>query len=517
MKFFAKELLVDQHNKAINFRLHSLQFPHMRALHLAWISFMVAFMSWYAIPPIVYHIAEDLDISAEEIYDSNMVSVALTIVARLIIGPLCERYGPRRIMCAILVCGAIPCGMTGLIQNGAGLIGIRAVIGILGASFVPCQFWTTQMFSPSVVGTANSISAGWGNMGAGVTYLIMPAIYDGIEARAGNAFAWRVTFVVPAGICLLVAAADYFLATDTPHGDWLEYHKNANNDAGHGGNHEEEQDISSSSSTSISSSMETPEQKMEKGSFRSTPSEKGVPATTLDGKQQQQQDCVEESIGEVKRNQSIGDTVISFGKVLCKPAVLIMVVHYACSLGTELAIDNVIGQVFREKFALDNSTSSYIGSVFGLLNICSRLVGGLFSDWLGKKWHMPGRILAHLVLMCLEGIFLIGFSFGLINLPTAIVLMIFFSFFVQAVCGSTFGIVPFVDPVNNGKVMGLVGAGGNIGGLVFNLMFRQLQPDFEMSFLILGIISLVAGVFGNAILRVQGKSIWHLFTGRYHS
>ena len=34
MGFFAKELLVDQHNKAINFRLHSLQFPHMRALHL---------------------------------------------------------------------------------------------------------------------------------------------------------------------------------------------------------------------------------------------------------------------------------------------------------------------------------------------------------------------------------------------------------------------------------------------------------------------------------------------------
>ena len=82
-------------------------------------------MSWYAIPPIVYHISEDLNISAEEIYDSNMVSVALTIVARIVIGPFCERYGPRRIMCAILVCGAIPCGLTGLLQNGPGLIGIR--------------------------------------------------------------------------------------------------------------------------------------------------------------------------------------------------------------------------------------------------------------------------------------------------------------------------------------------------------------------------------------------------------
>ena len=86
---------------------------------------MVAFMSWYAIPPIIYHIAQDLDIPQVDIYDSNMVAVAITIVARLVIGPLCERYGPRRMMCFVLVCGAIPCGLTGFIQNGAGLVAIR--------------------------------------------------------------------------------------------------------------------------------------------------------------------------------------------------------------------------------------------------------------------------------------------------------------------------------------------------------------------------------------------------------
>ena len=34
MQIFAKKLLIDQHGKATNFKLHSLQFPHMRALHL---------------------------------------------------------------------------------------------------------------------------------------------------------------------------------------------------------------------------------------------------------------------------------------------------------------------------------------------------------------------------------------------------------------------------------------------------------------------------------------------------
>lgn len=74
--------------------------PHMRALHLvstdcykcnprvsidlwvttqAWISFMVAFLAWYSIPPVIDHIAEDLNIPSMEVYDSNMAAVAITI------------------------------------------------------------------------------------------------------------------------------------------------------------------------------------------------------------------------------------------------------------------------------------------------------------------------------------------------------------------------------------------------------------------------------------------------------
>ncbi|KAI9498884.1 major facilitator superfamily domain-containing protein [Zychaea mexicana] len=497
MKFFAKELIVDQHGKATNFRLHSFQFPHMRALHFAWFSFLVAFMSWYAIPPIGYHIAQDLNIPQVQVYDANMVSVAITIVARLVIGPLCERFGPRRMMCVVLVCGAIPCGMTGLISSGTGLIVIRAIIGILGGAFVPCQFWTTQMFAPSIVGTANSLSAGWGNMGAGITYLVMPAIYDGIAAHTSNAIAWRVTFVVPAGICIVVAIINYFFATDTPHGDWLVLRRQ-----------EAEGQYCDSSSSSITS-IESPDQKMEIGVAIVGTAEE---VNNIRGDKTND----DESIVDVKRNQSFGETMLTFGKVFCKPPVLIMIVHYACSLGAELAIDNVIGDVFREHYNLAPSTAAYIGSVFGLMNLFSRVCGGLLSDYFAHRFHLPGRILAHFVLMTLEGIFLIGFSFGLdTNMPTAIVLMIFFSFFVQAVCGSTFGIVPFVDPLNNGKVMGMVGAGGNIGGIVFNLMFRQFQPHFHKAFLCLGCIALGAGVIGNLMLRVQGKGLLHLFGGRY--
>lgn len=45
----------------------------------AWISFMVAFLAWYSIPPVIDHIAEDLNIPSVEVYDSNMAAVAITI------------------------------------------------------------------------------------------------------------------------------------------------------------------------------------------------------------------------------------------------------------------------------------------------------------------------------------------------------------------------------------------------------------------------------------------------------
>ncbi|KAI9321276.1 major facilitator superfamily domain-containing protein [Dichotomocladium elegans] len=474
ISFFAKELLVDQHMKAVNFRLHSLLYPHMRALHLAWVSFMVAFMAWYSIPPLIDYIAEDLGISATEIYDSNMAAVSITIVCRLVIGPICERIGPRRAMAAILIVGAIPCGMTGLLQNGAGLIGLRSVIGILGATFVPCQFWATQMFSPSVVGTANAISGGWGNMGAGVTYLLMPAIYNGIKKHTTDGLAWRIVFVIPCAICILVACIDLLFATDTPHGDWFKL-----------------RDEESSGSRSPSTASANGDKKLEAGAV---------------------EHIEEESLKDVVKNQSLKDLVCGFFRVLVKPPVLIMVIHYSCSFGAELAIDNVIGNVFRSTFDLDPSTASYIGSIFGLLNICSRLSGGVFSDFLARRMHLPGRILAQLICMCLEGAFLIGFSFGITSLSTAIVIMVFFSFFVQAVCGTTFAVVPFVDPQNTGKVMGIVGAGGNLGGLIFNLMFRQFQPDFDTAFLCLGCIALGSGILGCALLRVQNQSIWQMFS-----
>eukprot|EP00964_Phaeocystis_antarctica_P113371 scaffold77415_cov28-Phaeocystis_antarctica.AAC.1 len=46
--------------------------------------------------------------------------------------------------------------------------------------YIRLQVWCTQMYSKSVVGLANATSAGWGNMGGGVTNLVMPFVFSAI-------------------------------------------------------------------------------------------------------------------------------------------------------------------------------------------------------------------------------------------------------------------------------------------------------------------------------------------------
>jgi NNP family nitrate/nitrite transporter-like MFS transporter len=58
-------------------------------------------------------------------------------------------------MAWLLVLGAIPSALAGVIHTADGLYFVRFFIGILGGTFVTCQTWTTAFFDKNVVGTGN--------------------------------------------------------------------------------------------------------------------------------------------------------------------------------------------------------------------------------------------------------------------------------------------------------------------------------------------------------------------------
>lgn len=127
------------------------------------VGFFVAFLSWFAFPPLIPDaIKSDLHLSAAQVANSNIIALCATFVVRAGVGPLVDRYGPRKVMACLLVLGAIPSGLAGTAQSAEGLYVLRFFIGILGATFVPCQAWTSAFFDKNCVGTANALVGGWG-------------------------------------------------------------------------------------------------------------------------------------------------------------------------------------------------------------------------------------------------------------------------------------------------------------------------------------------------------------------
>lgn len=162
---------VTQNDRSVEIHLYSMARPHMRAFHFAWMAFFVAFFTWFAITPLLSEIQRSLDLTTKQIWMSSVFAVAGSAVTRILIGPLCDKFGSRWAMAGTLILSAIPTALTGLVQTAAGLNAFRLVIGVAGSAFVTCQYWTSSMFIVEVAGTANALVAGWGNLGVSLMFV----------------------------------------------------------------------------------------------------------------------------------------------------------------------------------------------------------------------------------------------------------------------------------------------------------------------------------------------------------
>jgi len=191
----------------------------MRAFHLSWFAFFLSFVAWFGIAPLMAVVREDLKLTKPQIGNTVIASVLFTIFARFITGWLCDRLGPRKTYAALLVLGAFPVAGIGLAHTYHSFLLCRLVIGIIGASFVVTQYHTSLMFAPRVVGTANAITAGWGNLGGGVTQWFMPLLFGAIVGFGIDKFmGWRLAMVIPGVLMLLTGLAYYWFTEDTPDG-----------------------------------------------------------------------------------------------------------------------------------------------------------------------------------------------------------------------------------------------------------------------------------------------------------
>ncbi|MBS0207251.1 MAG: MFS transporter [Planctomycetes bacterium] len=203
--------------------LFRLNTPQMRAFHLSWLAFFLCFFSWFGLAPLMPVIRRELALTKEQVGWCIIGSVAVTVLFRLLVGRLCDRYGPRLTYTWLLVLGSIPVMAVGLAYDFTTFLIGRILIGAIGASFVITQYHTSRMFAPNCVGTANATAAGWGNLGGGMTQLAMPllfALITGLGASA--AMGWRLCMVISGVVCALTGLLYWRFTQDTPEGNFAE-------------------------------------------------------------------------------------------------------------------------------------------------------------------------------------------------------------------------------------------------------------------------------------------------------
>lgn len=206
-------------------RIHLFSFatPAMRAFHMSWLAFFVCFFAWFAVAPLMPVIKTEFGLTPAQIANINIAAVGITILVRLVIGPLCDKYGPRRTYTALLALGAVPVVGIAFAQSYEAFLLFRLLIGAIGASFVITQYHTSVMFAPNVVGTANAASAGWGNAGGGVTQSVMPWVLAGVlSIGIEKSLGWRLSMLVPGALMLIVAVMYWKFTVDSPKGDYVD-------------------------------------------------------------------------------------------------------------------------------------------------------------------------------------------------------------------------------------------------------------------------------------------------------
>jgi NNP family nitrate/nitrite transporter-like MFS transporter len=413
----------DQDDRAADIPLYDCARPHMRAFHLAWLSFFVAFFTWFAMTPLLGEIARSLELSREEIWTSSVLAVSSSAFTRVLMGPLNDRYGARWVMAGTLVAAAIPTGLAGLINSASALYIVRLLIGIAGSAFVTCQYWTSCMFMVEIAGTANALTAGWGNMGGGFAQVLMGSILfplfkvifggegysrfrvqdeDDDQENNDDDFdrpsdlAWRVILVFPALLSLVMAWVVIRYADDTPKGN-------------------------------MSRRLVEP----------------------------------------ASAASSLRSGVFNWNTWL-------LGFQYGCCFGVEITMIQAAALYFHEEFGQSTEAAAAIASIFGWMNLFARGIGGFSSDMANAGLGLRGRLICQVIFLCLQGSLVVVFSYTQ-TLGGAIFVMMIFSIFVQASEGSTYGIVPYVNPEFTGSISGLVAAGGNLGGVAFSLLFRSLR------------------------------------------
>ena len=493
--------------------LWSLQ-GRYKTLHLTWLAFFLTFVVWFNLAPLATTVKADLGLSVSQIRTIAICNVALTVPARIIIGMLLDKFGPRFTYSALLIYAAIPCLMFAAAQDFSQLVVARLLLSIVGAGFVIGIRMVAEWFPPKEIGLAEGIYGGWGNFGSAFSALTLVIVAGWLSFSGGAQIGdvvlnWRGAIDLTGIISAVYGVIYFFNVSDTPPGKV--YHKPLK--------------TSGLEVTSIKDfwgliGMNVPfvailavlAWRLQKVKFLDATGYTIALLLVLAF-------FVFQTMGIIRTNKDL----LSGRRIYAKEdrydfkQVAILELTYIVNFGSELAVVSMLPEFFETTFSLPKATAGILSSAFAFVNLVARPGGGLLSDKLGSSKATMGFLtiglgIGYLVMSLIKP----GTFVGSVGILVALLLTMACSFFVQAGEGSTFAMVPLVKRRVTGQIAGMVGAYGNVGAVAYLTIYSLLpiwmgggaDPSPEVIaasnsafFQVLGVAGLIVGFLCYFFLR----------------
>lgn len=455
-----------------------------KILHMTWFAFFLSFVVWFNFPPFATTIGQEFGLTPPQLGTIGLCNVALTVPARIVIGMLLDKYGPRLTYSILLMYAAVPCLIFATAQSFNQLVFGRLLMGVVGAGFVIGIRMVAEWFPPKDVGTAEGIYGGWGNFGSAFSAFTMvifaaalsfiPGAFNFGEAQTfkilffpafnTDILNWRAA-IAGSGIIAAIYGAIYFVSvSDTPPGREYRRPKSARG-----------MEVTTKKDFWFLMAMNLPLTlilmvlvwRLQKVQFLDGTGVAIAMIVLVGLYLFQAYNC-----WEVNKDLMTGKKRYEPEDRYEFSQVAMLELTYIVNFGSELAVVTMLPAFFEGTFGVDKAAAGIIASSYAFMNLASRPGGGIISDKMGsRKWTM----------VVLTGGMGIGYLLmSMVNsswpLVLAVLLTMACSFFVQSSEGATFAMVPLVKRRITGQIAGNVGAYGNVGAVAYlttRLLFTE--------------------------------------------
>jgi MFS transporter, NNP family, nitrate/nitrite transporter len=417
-----------------------------RILHLSWFAFFLTFVVWFNYAPFATVVRADLNLTVAQARTISLCNLALTIPARIIIGMLLDRFGPRLTYSSLLVYAAVPTLAFAFAQDFNQLVLSRLAMGIVGAGFVVGIRLVAEWFESEEIGFAQGIYGGWGNFGSFAAEAALPMIAFGSAFLAVGHENWRLAIAITGIISAIYGPTrDGGLEVTSVKSFWALLLNNL----------------------PFVGALGLLTWRLEKIKFLSPTTMYGLWIF-----------LVGLYLFQAYSAWQVNREVVS-GKKHYSPAeryqinqMVILELAYAVSFGSELAV----------------------------VSMLARPAGGLISDKIGsRKWALTAMIggvgLSYLLMSTITDAW---------GLPLAIAMTMICALFVFGGAGATFGIAPLIKRSATGQIAGNIGAYGSVGSVIFATIFSllpQSNQGFQHFFEYLGISGLIVAFLCGFLLK----------------